>query len=82
MGLKTRDDYLAALREMRPNIYKFGELIEGVATSPLNRVTLCTTFCPNPRSYPAYACGASKWPHRTVARRRCLLFAHLSCCLI
>ena len=30
MALKTRQDYLAALRKLRPNIYKFGELIEDV----------------------------------------------------
>ena len=40
MGIKTRDDYLAALREMRPNIYKFGELIEDVTTHPATKRTV------------------------------------------
>jgi 4-hydroxybutyryl-CoA dehydratase/vinylacetyl-CoA-Delta-isomerase len=40
MALKTRDDYLAALRELRPNIYKFGELIEDVTTHPATTRTV------------------------------------------
>ena len=40
MGIKTRDDYLAALRELRPNIYKFGELIEDVTTHPATKRTV------------------------------------------
>ncbi len=40
MGIKTRDDYWAALREMRPNIYKFGELIEDVTTHPATKRTV------------------------------------------
>jgi 4-hydroxybutyryl-CoA dehydratase/vinylacetyl-CoA-Delta-isomerase len=40
MALKTRDDYLAALRELRPNIYKFGELIEDVTTHPATKRTV------------------------------------------
>jgi 4-hydroxybutyryl-CoA dehydratase/vinylacetyl-CoA-Delta-isomerase len=40
MYLKTRGDYLAALRELRPNIYKFGELIEDVTTHPATRRTV------------------------------------------
>jgi len=40
MALKTRDDYLAALRELRPNIYKFGELIEDVANHPATKRTV------------------------------------------
>ena len=40
MGIKTRDEYLAALRELRPNIYKFGELIEDVTTHPATKRTV------------------------------------------
>jgi len=40
MGIKTREDYLAALRAMRPNIYKFGELIEDVTTHPATKRTV------------------------------------------
>ena len=40
MTLKTREDYLAALRELRPNIYKFGELIEDVTTHPATKRTV------------------------------------------
>ncbi|TEU18645.1 MAG: 4-hydroxyphenylacetate 3-hydroxylase [Anaerolineales bacterium] len=40
MGIKTRGDYLAALRKLRPNIYKFGELIEDVTTHPATKRTV------------------------------------------
>ena len=40
MGIKTRDEYLAALRELRLNIYKFGELIEDVTTHPATKRTV------------------------------------------
>jgi 4-hydroxybutyryl-CoA dehydratase/vinylacetyl-CoA-Delta-isomerase len=40
MGIKTRDDYLAALRRMRPNVFKFGELIEDVTTHPATKRTV------------------------------------------
>ena len=40
MKLKTRDDYLAALRKLRPNIYKFGERIEDVTTHPATKRTV------------------------------------------
>jgi 4-hydroxybutyryl-CoA dehydratase/vinylacetyl-CoA-Delta-isomerase len=40
MALKTRIDYLAALRELRPNIYKFGELIEDVTSHPATKRTV------------------------------------------
>jgi 4-hydroxybutyryl-CoA dehydratase/vinylacetyl-CoA-Delta-isomerase len=40
MGLETRDNYLAALKELRPNIYKFGELIEDVTTHPATKRTV------------------------------------------
>lgn len=40
MSIKTRDEYLAALRELRPNVYKFGELIEDVTTHPATKRTV------------------------------------------
>lgn len=40
MALKTRDDYLKSLKSMRPNIYKFGELICNVTTHPATRRTV------------------------------------------
>jgi len=40
MSLKTRDDYIKAIQELRPNIYKFGELIEDVTTHPATRRTI------------------------------------------
>jgi 4-hydroxybutyryl-CoA dehydratase/vinylacetyl-CoA-Delta-isomerase len=40
MGLKTRSDYLKALKQLRPNIYKFGELIEDVTSHPATRRTV------------------------------------------
>ncbi len=40
MGIKTREEYLASLKAMRPNIYKFGELIEDVTTHPATKRTV------------------------------------------
>ncbi|HZW35391.1 MAG TPA: 4-hydroxyphenylacetate 3-hydroxylase N-terminal domain-containing protein, partial [Candidatus Deferrimicrobiaceae bacterium] len=37
MALRTREQYLASLKEMRPNIHKFGELIRDVTTHPATR---------------------------------------------
>ncbi|MBW2142170.1 MAG: 4-hydroxyphenylacetate 3-hydroxylase [Deltaproteobacteria bacterium] len=37
MALRTREQYLNSLRSMRPNVYKFGELIEDVTTNPATR---------------------------------------------
>ena len=37
MALRTRENYLESLRSLRPNIYKFGELIEDVTTHPATR---------------------------------------------
>ena len=37
MALRTRKQYLAALRRMRPNIYKFGKLIKNPVTNPATR---------------------------------------------
>ncbi|MBZ4653903.1 MAG: abfD [Peptococcaceae bacterium] len=38
MALKTGEQYKESLRKMRPNIYKFGELIEDVTTHPATRL--------------------------------------------
>jgi hypothetical protein len=40
MGVKTRDEYLVALQGLRPNIHKFGELIEDVTTHPATKRTV------------------------------------------
>jgi 4-hydroxybutyryl-CoA dehydratase/vinylacetyl-CoA-Delta-isomerase len=40
MTLKTRIDYLADLKKMRPNIYKFGELIMDVTEHPATKRTV------------------------------------------
>lgn len=40
MALKTRDDYLQSLKELRPNIFKFGERIDDVTTHPATRRTV------------------------------------------
>jgi 4-hydroxybutyryl-CoA dehydratase/vinylacetyl-CoA-Delta-isomerase len=37
MPLKTRKEYLASLKALRPNVYKFGELIKDVTTHPATR---------------------------------------------
>ncbi|NJD62850.1 MAG: 4-hydroxyphenylacetate 3-hydroxylase [Deltaproteobacteria bacterium] len=37
MALRTREQYLATLSAMRPNIHKFGELIRDVTTHPATR---------------------------------------------
>jgi 4-hydroxybutyryl-CoA dehydratase/vinylacetyl-CoA-Delta-isomerase len=37
MGVVTRKEYISALRRLRPNIYKFGELIEDVTTHPATK---------------------------------------------
>ncbi|MHA2035703.1 MAG: 4-hydroxyphenylacetate 3-hydroxylase N-terminal domain-containing protein [Promethearchaeota archaeon] len=37
MGIKTREQYLDALRRMTPNVYKFGKLIEDVTTHPATK---------------------------------------------
>lgn len=38
--LRTPEDYKESLRKMRPNIYKFGELIEDVTSHPATRRTV------------------------------------------
>ena len=40
MAIKNREEYLASLRKMRPNMYKFGELIEDVTTHPVTKRTV------------------------------------------
>ncbi len=40
MAIRTYDEYLASLKRMRPNIYKFDELIEDVTTHPATRRTV------------------------------------------
>jgi 4-hydroxybutyryl-CoA dehydratase / vinylacetyl-CoA-Delta-isomerase len=37
MALRTREDYLSALRQLRPNIYKFGKPIQDVTVNPATR---------------------------------------------
>jgi 4-hydroxybutyryl-CoA dehydratase/vinylacetyl-CoA-Delta-isomerase len=40
MTLKTRKDYLKSLKKIRPNIYKFGELIKDVTKHPATKRTV------------------------------------------
>jgi len=40
MALKTTQEYKESLRKMKPNIYKFGKLIEDVTTHPATRSTV------------------------------------------
>ena len=40
MAIKTYDDYLASLKALRPNIYKFDELITDVTAHPATRRTV------------------------------------------
>lgn len=40
MALKTREEYLKSLQAMRPNLYKFGELITDVTSHPATRRTV------------------------------------------
>jgi 4-hydroxybutyryl-CoA dehydratase/vinylacetyl-CoA-Delta-isomerase len=42
MTIRTKEDYLDALRSLRPNIYKFGELIEDVTTHPATKRTVAS----------------------------------------
>lgn len=37
MALRTREDYLSSLKGLRPNVYKFGRLIEDVTVNPATR---------------------------------------------
>lgn len=40
MALKTPEQYKAALKKLKPNIYKFGELIQDVTTNPDTKGTV------------------------------------------
>ncbi len=40
MSLKTADQYKQALKKLKPNMYKFGQLIEDVTTNPNTRRTV------------------------------------------
>ena len=40
MAVKTRKEYLGSLKAMRPNVYKFGKLIQDVTTDPATRRTV------------------------------------------
>lgn len=40
MALKTSEEYKISLKEMRPNIYKFGKLIDDVTTNPATKNTV------------------------------------------
>ncbi len=40
MGIRTREHYLKKLASLRPNIYKFGELIENVTSHPTTKRTV------------------------------------------
>lgn len=40
MAVKTREDYIKSLKAMRPNVYKFGKLIDDVTTNPMTRRTV------------------------------------------
>jgi len=40
VAIKTRQEYLQSLKKLRPNIYKFGHLIEDVTTHPATRRTV------------------------------------------
>jgi 4-hydroxybutyryl-CoA dehydratase / vinylacetyl-CoA-Delta-isomerase len=40
MALKTATEYKESLRKMRPNVYKFGKLIEDVTTHPATKSTV------------------------------------------
>lgn len=40
MAIRTYEQYVASLKQMRPNVYKFDELIEDVTTHPATRRTI------------------------------------------
>ena len=40
MAIKTYDEYLASLKAMKPNVYKFDQLIEDVTTHPATKRTV------------------------------------------
>jgi len=42
MTIRTKEEYLDGLKSLRPNIYKFGELIEDVTTHPATKRTVAS----------------------------------------
>jgi 4-hydroxybutyryl-CoA dehydratase/vinylacetyl-CoA-Delta-isomerase len=42
MTIRTKQEYLNALKSLRPNIYKFGKLIEDVTTHPATKRTVAS----------------------------------------
>lgn len=50
MALRTYEQYIDSLKEMRPNIYKFGEIIKDVTTHPAT----CRTVEGHSKSYRLY----------------------------
>src|SRR5512140_2021216 len=40
MALRTYDEYIASLKSMRPNIYKWDNVIEDVTTNPATKRTV------------------------------------------
>jgi 4-hydroxybutyryl-CoA dehydratase/vinylacetyl-CoA-Delta-isomerase len=72
MALKTREDYLEAIKKMRPNIYKFGELIEDVTIHPATKRTIeshCRAFdaCHDPEMADIYT-STSKYTGEKIHR--------------
>ncbi|MBQ1652358.1 MAG: hypothetical protein II060_01090, partial [Bacteroidales bacterium] len=61
--IRTREQYLAALKAMRPNIYKNGELITDVTTHPATRRTVES----HARAYDGAACEEKKDIFTTVS---------------
>jgi 4-hydroxybutyryl-CoA dehydratase/vinylacetyl-CoA-Delta-isomerase len=57
MTLKTRDDYLGAVIKLRPNIYKFGELIEDVTKHPATKRTIESHALSFDASHDPVLCG-------------------------
>ena len=42
MSLKTGAQYIEEMKKMRPNVYKWGELIEDVTTHPATKAHIMT----------------------------------------
>jgi aromatic ring hydroxylase len=73
MRIKTRDEYLAALRELRPDIYKFGELIEDVTTHPATKRTVeshALNWSSISRIEQILSKGRSQWRRKFISRAR------------
>jgi 4-hydroxybutyryl-CoA dehydratase / vinylacetyl-CoA-Delta-isomerase len=59
MAIKTRNEYLSSLQNLKPNVYKFGELIEDVTTHPATKRTveshaLCYDAANDPEFFEMY----------------------------